>query len=571
MEVDHDDADKPPQSGAPRGRGAAAKSAISEKTSKANPKPSSKPTSTRQQFERDFDDGGGDDQSMDGHEEDISGFNLETEAVSFLTKRTSSAGKSQAARQKQIIETRRHHTPSRLDEEDDRWSASPPARITLIDNDEDVESTLRSPPRSNRQRHNQSPSYNEETQLEPPPTPPPHKTKGHKRVVSLPLLSSQKLVPPSPSPLEGSSRVTKHRNEVPSWPNSHPPKSGTRSSSVSNSKQKSVDEDMDEEDGAEQGSAGPNDEATSAVPPGYIPGSTEHKWSADAQIVFPTEPGQNIKLTSQSRGVRNLINDALRIIHLTIICESAWPERTSPTELTQKYLRLAAKSLDLDPKTDIYKRADKDLIFSAVISGLFTNRYSQSRLKARNEASDNLDKNYGFNMIPDVSQRSKYIKNLRKDKAFIYHIDLEKKTVDRSKPFVNDAVTSMLGRLTFAGGEKSLYRLHPDLFISELESKHEEFPGGMIAFVATSLDASLGEWVTGEHVASQTHFSLKNYQKRYQEFNGILDEEFNKSEDDYVTLMKTIFERARAHYHNAQPPAPTSKRPRKKPLQALGL
>ncbi|TFK58472.1 hypothetical protein BDN72DRAFT_906696 [Pluteus cervinus] len=393
----------------------------------------------------------------------------------------------------------------------------------------------------------------------------------HRRTTSLATSSSRKTASqslPTPSSQKtgrakivskGLSRLEKQRNEVPYFPNtaSEGPKAAPKPKASTSTAPRQPE--PDEEDA---------EEVPMAKIPGYVPGSTEHLWAKDARIVFPTDGG--LKLTSQSRGIRNLFNEALRLIIISIITEAPWPKRTTAAVLTHDYFKLAAKSLQIPSANDVYKRANDDTILAQVFALTFVNRFTQARLKLRHQADGLLERGYQlFTFKQELCD--KFVVSLRQHKAFIYQLDFEKNNVDRTQPFLNDVLLAYLGQLTFAGGEKSLYRRHPALFKTDLEGHdHEEFPGGMIAFGATMIYASLADWTSGEWVASNVQLSMKNYSKKYQEFNTVLDQEFNKDEGKYAILMKTMFERARAKFPDAAP-APVSNRPRKKPMQALGL
>ncbi|TFK60898.1 hypothetical protein BDN72DRAFT_904580 [Pluteus cervinus] len=385
-------------------------------------------------------------------------------------------------------------------------------------------------------------------------------SKGHRRSVSMPTPSSLHPKTTTKSLTKGSTRLEKHRNEVPSWPepastDSHTAKK--HKGPPSQDQLTTVDEDED---------------ASAAVEiPGYVPGSTEHLWAIDARIVFPTEGGSGIKLTSQRRGVRDLFNEALRLVMISITVDTPWPERTTAAVLTKQYFKRATQSLELPQASTLYRRVHKDDIFSQVLSPM-------ARLKLRHKVDPLVEDGYQlkkFSQEPCIE----FVRKLRQDKAFIYHIDFKKVYLTsvlffRQHPQLNvfQEQRRQVETLSFAGGEKSLYRRHPSLFASEIPGcKHEEFPSGMICFAATVIYASLGDWTTGEFLSNNTQFSLKNFSKKYDEFNGLLDQEYEKGKDEYVILMKTMFERARAKYSDADTSLPESSRPRKKTMQALGL
>lgn len=251
--------------------------------------------------------------------------------------------------------------------------------------------------------------------------------------------------------------------------------------------------------------------------------SPRDMWALHTRLVFPTD-GTPLKLKTQEPPVQHLITKGLYLANLCVTTSEPWPERTTPMALTHQYLIAAAKSLGLENSDPaLHNRVHTDQGFSLAISGLvsefshvwlrtntlhkFMNRVSMNRLKARHMATAIIEDEhadpYFFRTLSN-SSRTAFVRFLRNQDSFIYPINFDtvsliyvisqvsflmsfKKKIDRSKPFLNPTIITLLSRLAFDGGDESMYRKHPELFVAPDDPKRNEFSGNMIGFAAVAV------------------------------------------------------------------------------------
>ncbi|THU89214.1 hypothetical protein K435DRAFT_781725 [Dendrothele bispora CBS 962.96] len=94
------------------------------------------------------------------------------------------------------------------------------------------------------------------------------------------------------------------------------------------------------------------------------------------------------------------------------------------------------------------------------------------------------------------------------------------KTLKKSQPYKHSAITRALK--TFFAGDKAPGVVYHDFFVSTLPNNDEkEIPMSMLAFVASVVHFSLGEWVSGSRVPQKANDLRSEYEKNIAVLNQI--------------------------------------------------
>ncbi|KAI0733365.1 hypothetical protein C8Q72DRAFT_813353 [Fomitopsis betulina] len=267
-------------------------------------------------------------------------------------------------------------------------------------------------------------------------------------------------------------------------------------------------------------------------------GDPSHDDSLD--LVFSPN-STDLSLNNQHERVARLLRATITKVQLDLVFVNAFPQELLRNVVVPNALIAVAHNLN-DPALAARIHDDRD--YRRTVAKIPAQRVSNFRGDFKKRTDGLVDGYYGWSTFGNTEELQDAIDWLKEEGMYHYPCNPKLRTFESNKPFQHPIIESTF-KLTLFQRPTSFGFMHcTELCSSSLPNKpdEKELPMAMVALVATSVYASLNNWVDGVRKASD--FDTARVCDAYKVNIALLEAIKASSTKKYHVLMHGLFKKA---------------------------